>query len=346
MACEMHLARVWSLNGNAFGASPDAHDSEGTSATFYSGSIVNAFPAPSGSILVHQGSDGGNPSNNGVANTPDIAITEPPGTSTYDSALAVDPGTGTLWAAWYVLNDSNHAINGVRYAPVLPTTGPANGVPGGHTALGQSVQPDQRVAIAGVNTGVWVAYTSGYPSGAAILLYNLRTHRRVTVPASANSDQVGLAAAPGGRLWVFWTTAESNAVHAVRTNAAVTAFEPVQTVAAPDDVFATAGEGTPGPLDLVINGTVRPGSSDNELFYRRFLARFTARASYHRGVVTVSVTDAGTPVKGATVTYGGHSVATNAAGVGAIFVGGGGGVRKITVTDAGYWGTVLTVRAA
>ena len=334
---------TWALNSNSFSHSGDASDSVGTAAIRYGGQQYSAFTSLLGDINIHAGSEAGNPADYYNTFTSDTVVSDP-GANTYHTAFAVDPATNKLWLAWYALNSHTASNNGIRYQQLLPTASAIASAPASHDAAGHSIDPDQRLALTGVPTGPWVAYTSGYPNGRGIKLFNLRTHRLVTVPSSANSDQVGLVPGPGGRLWVFWSTQGFPLVHAVRTNAAITAFEPVQTVATPDDVFATAGEGTPGPLDLVINSTVSLGSSDNEMFYRRFLARFAASASYKRGVVTVGVTDAGTPVAGATVTYGGHSVKTNAKGVGAIFVGGTPGVRKITVTDAGYWGTVLSVR--
>jgi hypothetical protein len=338
MAAADAVGAGWSLDPYSFGQSTYAADSEGTAAVEFDGDQVNAFAAPSGTIVIHRGSDASSPAAN-----PDTVITEP-GSSTYDTAMAVDPSTQALWVAWYALNNSTPSANGIRYASYLPSVGTPATAPGSHIKAGNSIQPDQRVAIAGVSTGVWVAYTTGYPSGQAIELFNLRTHRSLKVPGSANSDQVGLASGPAGRLWVFWSTAQHNVVHAVRTNGAVTKFEPQQTFTSPDTVTADAGEGTPGPLDLVINSAIRVGSSDNELFYRRVPARLTVAASVHKGVATVTVTDAGTAVKGATVSYSGHKVKTAANGKATISVGTAKGTRKLSVSASTYWTVSLTVK--
>jgi hypothetical protein len=330
---------AWALNPFSFGQSTNAHDSEGTAATEYQGDQINAFAGPGGTILVHQGSDPSSPASN-----PDTTYTEPAGSSTYDTSMAVDPRTQTVWVAWHALNSSNVGANGIRYASFLPTKGTAATAPGSHDASGSTIQPDQRVAMAGVTTGAWVAYTVGYPSGKAIRLFNLRTHRTLLVPASANSDQVGLAAGPGGRLWVFWSTSSRNVLHAVRTNAAVTRFEPQQLVATPDVPTATAGEGSPGPLDVVVNSAVRLGSNDDELFYRRIKARFNASAFVSRGYAYVTVTDAGTPVKGAVVRYGSRKAVTLANGITRILVGKAKGLRVLGVSASGYWSAVLKVR--
>jgi hypothetical protein len=339
MAAADAVGTGWSLDANSFGQSTSAADSEGTAAVEWDGDQINAFAAPLGTIVIHQGSDPSSPASNA-----DTVITEPSGSSTYDTAMAVDPSTNAVWVAWYALNSGTPSANGIRYTTFLPTVGTAATAPGSHNPAGSSVQPDQRVAIAGVATGPWVAYTTGYPNGRAVELFNLRTHRALLVPASANSDQVGLAAGPGGRLWVFWSTSSHNVIHAVRTNAAVTRFEPQQVFASPDVATATAGNGTPGPLDLVINAAVRIGSSDDELFYRRIPARFTAVASVTRGVATITVTDAGTPVKGATVKYLTRVAKTAATGKTSISVGTKKGTRKISVSAGGYWSVVLTVK--
>jgi hypothetical protein len=339
MAASDGVGTGWALDPYSFGQSTNAADSEGTAAVAWGGDQINAFAAPQGRIIIHQGSDPSSPASNA-----DTVITEPSGSSTYDTAMAVDPSTNAVWVAWYALNSGTPSANGIRYTTFLPTVGTAATAPGSHNAAGNSVQPDQRVAIAGVATGPWVAYTTGYPSGRAVELFNLKTHRALLVPGSANSDQVGLAAGPGGRLWVFWSTAQHNIIHAVRTNAAVTRFEPQQAFASPDSVSATTGDGAPGPLDLVINAPVRAGSSDNELFYRRIPARFTAAASVKNGVATITVTDAGTPVRGATVKYLTRVARTATTGKAAIAVGKAKGTRKISVSAGGYWSVVLSVK--
>jgi hypothetical protein len=339
MAASDAVGAGWALDANSFGQSTYAADSEGTAAVEFDSDQVNAFAAPSGTIVIHRGSDASSPAAN-----PDTVITEPGG-STYDTAMAVDPSTQALWVAWYALNSGKPSANGIRYTTYLPSVGSLSTAPGSHNGAGKSIQPDQRVAIAGVASGVWVAYTTGYPNGQAVALFNLRTHRSLKVPGSSNSDQVGLAAGPGGRLWVFWSTAQHKVVHAVRTNAAVTKFEPQQNFTSPDTVSATAGDGSPGPLDLVINAPVRSGSSDNEMFYRRIPARFSAVASVKKGVATVTVTDAGAPLKGAAVTFGGRKVTTAANGKASLSVGTAKGTRKLSISASTYWSVVLSVKA-
>ena len=338
MAAADATATGWALDANSFGQSTYAADSEGTAAIEFDGDQINAFAAPLGTIVIHRGSDPSSPAANA-----DTVITEP-GSSTYDTSMAVDPSTQAVWVAWYAINSGTPGANGIRYATYLPSVGTPGTAPGSHNAGGQSIQPDQRVAVAGVATGPWIAYTTGYPNGTGVRLFNLRTHRAILVPGSTNSDQVGLTAGPGGRLWVFWSTSQHNVVHAVRTNAAITRFEPQQVFTSPDTVYATAGDGSPGPLDLVINAPVRSGSSDHELFYRRIPARFTVSASVHLGVATITVTDAGTPLKGASVRYGTHVVKTGANGKALIAVGKAKGIRSLSVSASTYWSLLIHVK--
>jgi len=329
---------TWTFDPYSFSQSQYAYGSYGTAATTFEGDQINAF-ALNSDITFHEGSDPMYP-----AASADIVLHEPSSVSTYDTSMVTDPKTGKVWVAWFDLSSSVPSLNGIRYATLLPTLSAGTTVPGSHDASGSAIQPDQRVALATGVSGTWVAFTTGYPTGKGIVLYNLETHRALTVPGSANSDQVGLASGPGGRLWVYWSTSENNLVHAVQTNGAVTRFEAVQTVRSPDIVSATAGEGTLGPLDLVINSAVRSGSNDNELFYRRFLARFAVGASYRKGVVTVSVTDAGSPVAGAVVRFGTVVAKTAANGRVALKVGTKKGVRTFGIGANGYWSAVLRVK--
>jgi hypothetical protein len=338
MAASDRTSTGWAFDGYSFGHSTSAYGSYGTAAVEWEGDQINAF-ALNDTITLHQGSDPFFP-----ATSPDQTITEPSGTSTYYTAMAVDPATQKVWVAWYDLNSGTPNLNGIRYTTYLPTIATAATAPGSHLSNGDSLQPDQRVAMAGVASGPWVAYAVGYPTATSIRLFNLRTHVARTVPGSARADHIGLAAAPGGRLWVFWNEDGTNRVHTVRSNGSVTRFEPVSTITSWDVPTATAGDGTLGPLDLVVNSAVKLGSNDNELFYRRALARLSAVASVRKGKATILVTDAGAALKGARVTFGKVRVSTGTKGTAVLAVGTKKGKRTLTVAMGGYVTITLVVK--
>lgn len=330
---------TWALDAASFSHSRSAYGATGFAATQYAGSTVNAFGA-SNSIVVHVGSDAGSP-----AAAADTVITSPVSTSTYYPSLVTDESTSTstVWAAWSEIDHSVAADNGVRYAQVLPVTSAAAGIPGSRIGS-DSLSPDQGVALAAVTSGPWAAYIHGYPHGTSVQLYNLRTHVTRTVPGSALADKVGLSAGPGGRLWVFWSYNKSGGLKATRTNAAVTAFEPVQTLTTPGTVYATRGEGRRGPLDIVITSEPVTTAGSLGLYYRRAVPHVSLTVSVRKGKATVHVKDAKTAVKGATVTWKGHTAKTNASGIAKITVGTKKGKRVISVTKSGYAKAKITAK--
>ena len=103
--------------------------------------------------------------------------------------------------------------------------------------------------------GVFLVYGAGYPT--------LHEDRRCSASErrrrrcrfrSPRAQGANLAAAPQGRLWLFWK--RDTVIYATRTNKAVTRIEPVSAVAPPpgtDTVWRLNGEGSLGPLDLVAN---------------------------------------------------------------------------------------------
>lgn len=259
-------------------------------------------------------------------------------------SVARDLKSSAIYALWYA-GTSNPALQGIHAAAVYPTlSAPSKPAPMStvlYAGKKTSVSPGQGVAVAGrTGGGVWAAYGSGYPSAHRLVLWNVQTGRTLTLPRPAGAIQyVGLSAAPGGRLWVFWI--EGATVYAVRTNPAVTKFGVVRAVGAPGGYAPTrtAGDGALGPVDVVINQSVNgaPSAISTTRIYEAVTVTTTPATVAPGQSVVVAVSDAGVPVPGAAVTVGGITKRTNAAGR-VTFAGGSRGTHPVTATATGFVG--------
>ncbi|RKS72626.1 hypothetical protein CLV35_2873 [Motilibacter peucedani] len=310
-------ATSWSLGAGSLTQTHDAYGAYGLGAVDDgTGSPVVALAASSTDhVTVHHGIDPAVP-----AAAPDEEVA---GTVEAQQVnLAKDPLTGNAYAVWYAARDE--ANEGVRAAQVWPTVGaPTAPAPLSTVAFQgarESVNPGQRVAVAGrVGGGVWAAYASGYPSAHRLVLWDVVSGRTLSLPRRGAVQYVGLSPAPGGRLWVWWV--EGPTVYAARTNPAVTAFGAVRAVAAPGgwSPTRTAGDGSLGPLDVVVNSAA--DGVHSQIRTTRILEALTVTVSpsslattARRRAVTVSVTDAGVPVAGATVRVGPRTAVTGRGG--------------------------------
>jgi hypothetical protein len=123
----------------------------------------------------------------------------------------------------------------------------------------------------------------------------------IAVPGSKGAQNIALSAGPQGRMWVAFDDA-SNDLHAVRTNRAVTRFGAVRHLApgGSGSVYKVAIEGTAARADLVVND----GSS---IRHQQVLPGLTLTVKPRKWDgsqprrVTLKVTDAGDPIKGARV---------------------------------------------
>jgi hypothetical protein len=295
-------------------------------------------------LWFHRGVDPSAP-----AAAPDgTAGTGPVDTGLNGPALVRD-SKGTVWAGW--------SDNGYWARPILPSAGTAKKAPGSGTGSPDN-SPRQQVALAArAGGGVFLAYcapVSSNPCG-HIDLWRVGAARALTVPGSAtgNGRLVALAAGPGGRLWVAWYDVVANVIHAVRTNAAGSAFGTLRTIKPPPATFifnGLQGEGSKGPLDVVVNVLLNQPGNPIEFWHTQILPalKMTAKpASFsHTSATTVTftVTDAGDGVAGATVSCLGKSGTTNGSGQVKLTFGKGTqtGKHTCTATMKGY----LTAKTA
>jgi hypothetical protein len=324
-----------------------AYSSYGTSSTYAGGTMWSSWSI-NGAIYVHKGSD------DSVADLPMSNVSSGGGTDccAYDTALAGDSVTGAVSLGWY----SNSSAQGIYVQQISPTLGTPARAPGSTTSysgLVGSIEPAQSVALTGRlgASGVYAAYCHGYPTCRSVSLWRVGASTALTVPGSVNATKVAIAAAPGGRLWVFWWPSGSRSVEAVRTNAAATRFGAVRSVSLPaaDDVWSQDGDAAHGLLDLVASFGPTSGA---RLIHTQVLPGLSVGRTPHKvdnasaHTVTFHVTDAGTPVKGAKVSVAGHHALTNAKGVATITVPKGTrtGNRLVTASHGGYYRATTHLR--
>ena len=284
------------------------------------GSAVLTLPQ-AGGLVVQQGLGPGSPT--AVANDPAYA-------SAVDVDTAVDAATGEVVASWQSLKADTLVMQGVS-----PSVGPAEAVPG---------QRHPNLVIAGRDSGpgVFAAYT---PDGTHVRLVRYGGGSvAVGSLSGVTAKAMGVATGPSGRIWVMWGD-ENGGLAVTRSNMAVTRFERIQHVNPnASSLWRLQGDGRLGPLDLfaVELANVKGPIPQPEAAYARVLPELsmTSSASTQNGHTTlhVTVTDAGDPVKGATVSVKGKKASTNVAGIATLVFFGAGNTGKATatVTSPGY----------
>ena len=271
-----------------------------------------------GGHLYHVGVDPNCP-----AATPDSTINQTSGSAPSNPSVATDPVTGSVWAAWF----QSFVKQGYWVDQVLPTEASPVEAPGSASTPTQNNQPLQRVALIArpVEGGVYMAYctASRTQQCAHIDLWKVGSRTARVVPGSANSTSTRLTLAAGneGRLSVVWYDAHKNVVHAIRTNTSVTKFGLLRTIRPPrlSEVLGISGDGTFGRLDILLT-ILPPTGVTHQLFQTQSLegllltAKPTKFSHKKSKTVAFTVTDAGQPVSGATVSCLGKKRKSSASG--------------------------------
>jgi hypothetical protein len=231
----------------------------------------------------------------------------------YVPELATDPKTGQTVLAYY---SNARGRSGTWVRPVAPKVGKPTRAPGSVTG-GKSLDVDQHVALSARlgAPGVYVGYCSGYPVCKSTLLWRVGGGKPLKVGGSEDVEDVDVAPGPDGRLWVMWHDGRTKQLHATRTNQAATRIGPLLTLAPPkgtSNMWKLAGEGSLGPLDVLVSATV---GGALQTWHTQVLPRLELSVQKSGTSVKLVVTDAGDPIGGATVTLGGKALKTNASGV-------------------------------
>lgn len=265
------------------------------------------------------------------------------GSTLFPSApgVAVDAKNHDAWALW-ASGDGGAHHDGVWAQVIQPSSGKQIHAPGSYAAGGTtSFGPEQDLsAAARAGGGVYTAYVTA--ARKSIDVWKLGASKPfATIKDSQGPSDVVVTAGPGGRIWLYWR--DDVAWHAARSNRAATRFGPTSTVGTPKNDtsnLAIAAAGIGGPLEAV--GLLTTAKSVDEVVAHQFLPRLTVSVSpksVKRGhSFTVTATDAGDAVKGATVHFGGAKKKTNAKGKAKFTVKHSAslGKKTITFTMGGY----------
>ncbi len=290
------------------------------------------------------------------ASTLDGTIAQTIGSAPSNPAIATDPATGAVWAAWY----QNFVKQGYWADQILPTQGAPIEAPRSAATPTQNNQPLEPVALAGrPGGGVYMAYCTASSSQqcAHIDLWKVGSSTVKVVPGSHNSTRtrVALAAGPQGRLSVIWYDSTKNVIHAVRTNTSATAFGSIRTIKVPAHTFgfnSIQAEGSSGRLDVVIVDQLSTTGLPISLYHTQILAGLSLSAkpgkfSHKKGKkVKFTVTDAGQLVSGANVKCLGKKGTTSTAGTVklAFHKGAAKGKHICTASKAGYSSGKTTIK--
>jgi hypothetical protein len=259
--------------------------------------------------------------------TPDGKIPQT-GCCLYTPEIAVDSSSGQAWVGFH----SNETDGAGLYVNAIGPGGPQGGrrlAPGSVTDRG-SVYPGNRTSLTGRigGGGVFLYFGQGYPTFATLALWKVDTARPQLVIKADRNEHANVAAAPEGRLWLMWEV--NGTVFAARTNRSATRVGAVNVLRAPGSrtVFRLNGEGSAGPLDLIVN-------DGQGFWHQQVWPKLQLTASRSGRNVVFRVVDAGDPVAGATVKAGGRSLRTAANGRATLQQASAGRV-KATATKAGY----------
>jgi len=229
----------------------------------------------------------------------------------YFPDVAVDSASGQAWVGFY----SNESSGPGLYVNAIGPAGPQGGrrlAPGSVTGRG-SLAPGNRTSLTGRigAPGVYLFFGQGYPTYATLALWKVDATRPHLVIRAARNEHANIAAAPEGRLWLMWEV--NGTIFAARTNRAATRVGGVNALRVPGSrtVYRLNGEGSAGPLDLLVND----GSGFwHQQVQPRLQLSATSRKAGKGRVVTFRVADAGDPVAAATVRAGGRTLRTSANG--------------------------------
>ena len=240
----------------------------------------------------------------------------------YYSTIATD-GSGNTELAWY----SNATGNTGLFAQAVSASGAPSGSPQEMPGTANFLAASQKVGlVAGPHGGFYVVSPVGYPSFNAVELWKVGGGAMKIGGPAAGTGLAGAGAAidQAGRVWAFWSRniGDKPQLFAARSNPSVTRFGAVVAVGAParaGSTYALDGNAASGALDLFATLNMS-GQTPISIWTRHVYPGLTLGLSpalaklRHKVKVTASVTDAGVPVKGASVKVGAHSGKTNAAG--------------------------------
>jgi hypothetical protein len=250
-----------------------------------------------------------------------------------------DDGDG--YVGWYS-NVEGEA--GLWVQQIAPTVGTKVLVPDSVDADGKLVAPDQRFPITGRTdaSGVYVAYCSGFPSCTQVHLWEVGSSEPIDVASGTDIEDVNVASAPDGRVWVMWQDASEGKLFAARSNEDASEFggaAEFDPATGATSIWKVAGDATDDHLDVFASMTTPEALAT---WHRQVLPGLGVDVATKGKQATVTVTDAGVAVKGAKVRYGKQTLTADKRGVARTKVNA--KVTELEVSKSGY--TTATVSLA
>jgi len=194
--------------------------------------------------------------------------------------------------------------------------------------------------VARAGGGFYVAYPTGYPTQNAVRVWKVGATKATLLDKTANNSLAAISADSSGRLWVAWK--DGTRVLASRSNKAATRWGAIVDAGQPKNagsLYTLDASATPGGgVDLFGNYGIGTNPTTST-FYARINPGLTLTAAKRGSGYTLTVTDAGSPVKGAKVKGAGKSDTTDAKGRAQLSV-----RRKTTVTASASGYTSASVK--
>ena len=196
--------------------------------------------------------------------------------------------------------------------------------------------------VARAGGGFYIAYPTGYPTQNAIRVWKVGTTKTTLLDKTASGSLAALSADPSGRLWVAWK--DGTRVLASRSNKTATKWGAIVDAGRPKgasslyilDVSAAPG----GGADLFGNYALGVNSTTST-YHARIAPGLTLSAKKAGSGYGFTVTDAGSPVKGAKVKGGGKSDTTDSQGRARLVVK---RKTKVTASATGYEPASVTLK--
>jgi len=259
------------------------------------GSSVSATTRPDGTPMiayagtlgtwVHAGAD---------ATLGNFNLQAPLGNYGYDPSIASD-ASGTM-VAWYS-NATGHL--GPHAQAVNPDGSPIGSplqMPG--TANMNVGMLSRTPLVARAGGGFYVAYPTGYPTQSSVRVWKVGATKAIQLDKTANNSLAAISADSSGRLWVAWK--DGTRVLASRSNKAATQWGAIVDAGRPKNaggLYTVDASATPGGgVDLFGNYGIGTNSTTST-FYARINPGLTVTAKKSGSGYTITVADAGSPVK-------------------------------------------------
>jgi hypothetical protein len=298
----------WQLtSGSIIPVGAQAYGSDVGATTLANGTVLQAWAGTLGT-WVHSGLSPA---------TPNSDYQAPLGPYGYNPGLASDAG-GQAVMAWFSSGSGRRGVVAQRVNADGTPGGPAITMPGSQVMQGGgSLAKTPIVARAG-SGGFYVGYAIGYPTADRVRVWRVGAGTAKLIARTDANSQVTLAADAEGRIWAVWSDGTFGETHvlAARSNPEATRFGAtvdagaVRGAHSTYSVDASAAGKALDVLALFGTGNTAGGAT----YVKRIKPGLTLKARKRRGRVIFTVTDAGDPVRGATVRVAGRSGRTDRRG--------------------------------